>query len=449
MTMQVTRKLRLLFTLQNTIFILLFLALIGLTGYFAKAYHKEWDLTQTHRHTLSEASLKVLGQMTGPIEIVAYATPEDPQYGDIRKIIREFLGPYQKAKKDLNLRFVDPIEQPQAARAAGVQANGELVISFQGRTEHLTVFNEQAMTNALMRLARSTRQLILYSDGHGERKLDGIANHDLGDFGKQLAAKGFKIAPLNLAIAQEVPHNAKVVVLASPQVDFTPDEVKKLTDYVARGGNLLWLIDQEPLHGLAPLEEALGLVLSPGIVIDPAVTPPTAALATPPYGMNEITAGLDRNTLFPFARQIGANEGSGWSVIPLIEVAQRGWLETDDTQGPVSFDKARDVAGPITIGLALHRSVEDRDQRIVVVGSGHFLANAYLGNGGNLDLGINLVNWLAGDDHLIAIQPRPRIDASLELSKTAATLIALGFMIALPVAFIAVAVLLWWRRRKA
>jgi len=49
---------------------------------------------------------------------------------------------------------------------------------------------------------------VLYLDGHGERKLDGAANHDLGDFGAQLAKRGFNSAPLNLVLAQEVPHNA-------------------------------------------------------------------------------------------------------------------------------------------------------------------------------------------------------------------------------------------------
>jgi ABC-type uncharacterized transport system involved in gliding motility auxiliary subunit len=77
------------------------------------------------------------------------------------------------------------------------------------------------------------------------------------------------------------------------------------------------------------------------------------------------------------------------------------------------------------------------------------LPTHFFGNGGNLDLGVNIVNWLVGDDSLIAIQPRPSVDSSLELGQGAQYLILLGFMIVLPLAFIATGFYIWWRRRKA
>ena len=104
--------------------------------------------------------------------------------------------------------------------------------------------------------------------------------------------------------------------------------------------------------------------------------------------------------MFPFARQIGVNEGGGWRVTRLIEVAPRGWVEMGKLDGTIAFDKARDVPGPVNIAVALERNVNERAQRVVVVGNGHFLSNQFLGNGGNLDLGVNLINWLAGDDAL-------------------------------------------------
>ena len=54
--------------------------------------------------------------------------------------------------------------------------------------------------------------------------------------------------------------------------------------------------------------------------------------------------------------------------------------------------------------------MNDREQRIIVVGNGAFLANVYSGNGGNLDLGINMVNWLANEERLITVQPRAAKD---------------------------------------
>jgi hypothetical protein len=100
------------------------------------------------------------------------------------------------------------------------------------------------------------------------------------------------------------------------------------------------------------------------------------------------------------------------------------------------------------LAAALERTVDDRRQRVAVVGGGAFLSNAYIGLGGNLDFGINLVEWLKGDDYLIAIQPKATVDAALNLTKTAAAAISFGFLFGLPLTLFAVGGLIWWRRRK-
>lgn len=438
--------------LQSAIFLVLFLLAVGLLVTLSREYTAQWDITRNSRNSLSQASLDLLKSLPGPVTITAYATRQDPRLGDVRKIIREFIRLYSLAKPDLTLRFVDPAEQPQQTRAAGIQANGEMVVEYQGRSEHLTTLNEQMLSSLLTRLARSGTRMAFYLDGHGERKLDGMANHDLGDFGRKLEAKGFKTASLNLTLAQDVPDNASLLVIASPQVDLMPGEVEKLKKYLEKGGNLLWLIDQEPLHGLQPLAEKLELVLTPGTVVDPDAeqlnAAPTIALGAV-YGRHPATLGFNLVTAFPYARTVGFGEGKAWQATSLIEVAPRGWVETGKLDGTIAYDKNRDTPGPATIAIALERSVEDRNQRVIVVGNGGFLSNTYLGNGGNLDLGLNLFNWLAGDDSLITIPTKAAQDTSLNLSKNAAAVIAIGFLIILPLAFIAIGIGTWWRRRKA
>jgi hypothetical protein len=305
-----------------------------------------------------------------------------------------------------------------------------------------------------MRLARGAERLVLWLDGHGERKLDGNANHDLGEFGRQLLQKGFRVNSVNLALAQEVPANAALLLIASPQTDLLPAEVQKVERHLKSGGNLLWLLDAEPLRGLQPVAEMLGLVLTPGVVVDPVASQfraaPTFAIGSSgSYARHPITTTLQLNTVFPFARQIGAAESEEWRVTPLIEVAQRGWVEVGKLDDKVAFDRGRDFPGPVNIAAAFERSVGDRQQRVVVVGSGHFVSNTFLGNGGNLDLGINIINWLSGDDSLIAVQPRPAADSALDIDQTMLYLIALTFLVALPLLFILCGTVIWWRRRRA
>jgi ABC-type uncharacterized transport system involved in gliding motility auxiliary subunit len=452
--MEITPKRRWQLAAHDGLFAVLVIALAALLAWVAHEYRIEHDLTRTHRNTVSAPTLEVLKQLDGPVTVTAYAMANDARGDNVHRQIQQFLRPYQRAKPDSALTLVDPREQPKAASAAGVRSPVEMIVDYKGRTERLTEFNEHAFANALMRLARGSERLVMWLDGHGERRLTGAANHDLGEFGRQLQQKGFRTGSLNLGVAQEVPANAALLVIASPQVDLLPAEVEKVSRYLAGGGNLLWLIDPEPLKGLQPVAELLGLVLTPGTVIDPALAPksgpPVYALgAAAGYGRHPITATLNLNTLFPFARQVGAVESDTWRSVPLVQVAQRGWVEVGKLEGNVSFDKNRDFPGPVNIATAFERMVGDRQQRVVVVGNAGFLSNTFLGNGGNLDLGMNMINWLSGDDQLITIQPRPAPDSNLDLQPGMLYLIAFTLVLGLPLAFLVTGIVIWWRRRSA
>ena len=438
-------------SLRNLLFVLLLSCTAFGLGYFATRHHAQRDITHNASNSLEPASVDVLKQLSGPVNITVYATEQDARLGDIRKIIREFITLYQRYKTDINLVFIDPEKEADKARAARIQLNGEMVIEYAGRSEHLTQLNEPILTSTLLRLAHSREQTVMYLDGHGERKLDGIANYDLGAlFGAKLKQNGFRINSLNLALAQDVPGNASVLVITQPQLDLLPGEIDKLLRYVKRGGNLLWLVDAEPLHGLERLAEELDLLLPPGIVIDPAATemnaPVTWSLGAGYPPQHPITRNFNLITAFPSARPLAWNENPDWQHHILVEVAARGWVSRT---GKPKFDKAHDTPGPAVIALALQRSINDREQRVVVVGSGAFLANSFAGNGGNVDMGMNMVNWLSGEEHLITLQPRTAKDSNLTLGKTQLAIISISFLIGLPLLLSLTGGMMWWKRRRA
>lgn len=452
--MQINSRLKLQHAVQSGLFVLLLAVLVALAAYLAREYRVERDITRSARNTLSPATLGALKQLEGPVSITAYAVRQDSSGANIHKALEERLRPYQRAKADLALQFVDPREQPKLAAEAGLRAPNTLVIQYQRRSEQIALpeLNEQSFANALLRLARGANNLVLWLDGHGERKLDGMANHDLGGFGQRLREKGFNLSSINLAVAQEVPENAAMLVITQPQAELQPAETDKLLRFLDRGGNLLWLIDTEPLRGLQPLGEKLGLVLTPGTIVDPALAPrsgPPVFAVGASYARHPVVGALTFNTLFPHARQIGADDGAGWTVTPLIEVAPRGWVETGRLDAKPAFDKARDFPGPINVASAFERTVNDREQRVLVVGSGHFLSNTFLGNGGNLALGLGMLNWLAGEDAMVSIDPRPASDTRLEIDSTQLYLIAFAVLLVLPLAFAGAGTVVWWRRRNA
>ena len=84
----------------------------------------------------------------------------------------------------------------------------------------------------------------------------------------------------------------------------------------------------------------------------------------------------------------------------------------------------------------------------MVIGDGDFLSNAFLGNGGNLNLGLNIVNWLSQNDPFINIPAKTSPDRSLQLSPLASWAIGFGFLIVLPALLIGSGVVIWFQRRK-
>ncbi|MBI4808670.1 MAG: GldG family protein [Nitrosomonadales bacterium] len=436
--------------LKRTVALLLVLLAAGAVYQLAARYPAHRDVTQNALNSLEQGSVDALALLQEPVKITVYATEQDAQLGDIRKLIREFISLYQRYKPDISLTFVDPVKEPEAMRKAAIRGNGEMVVEYAGRSEHITTLNEETLSSALMRLAHTKEQLLMYLSGHGERRLDGSANHDLGEFGGRLQQLGYRIASLKLAIAQEVPDNASMLVLTHPQTEVMPGEVKKLLRYVDNGGNLLWLVDDEALHGMEPLAEKLGLTFLPGTVIDPAAqemnAPMNWSLGTG-YPPHAITRDFDLLTAFPDALALSIEAKGGWQKHMLVEGGQRGWVSENGASK--RFDKNRDIPGPFELAVTLQRNVNDREQRIVVVGNGNFLANTYSGNGGNLDLGINMVNWLANEEQLIIVQPHAAKDGAITLSKRQLTVISAVFLILLPLALVAAGFWSWRRRRNA
>jgi ABC-type uncharacterized transport system involved in gliding motility auxiliary subunit len=437
--------------LQGILFVTLFLTLAGMLAWLSTRYSVTADWTAGARNTLSPASTALLDRLQGPVRVTAYATEDE----SVRRSVNDMIERYRRNKKDIQLEFVNPDLEPETVRQLGISMNGEMMLEYQGRSDKLQDLSEQGITNALQRLARGAERWLVFLDGHGERKPFGAANHDLGQWAQQLEAKGFKARSLNLAETQQIPENTAALVVAGPQVNLLPGEVDIVKSYVAAGGNLLWLGDPGELHGLQPLADALGVSFLPGMIVDPAtrvlgIGDPRFALVVD-YAPHAVTRRFDNVTLFPQAAGLKAAAPEGWETDAILRTGERSWVETGKLDGTIQYDAGEDQPGPLDVGFALTRTVGEeaaKEQRVVVIGDGDFLSNAYLGNGGNLELGVNLITWLAHDDQFMDIPVKTAQDRTLQLSTLAQGVIGLGFLFVLPLLMAAGGVGIWWRRRK-
>ena len=447
--MKITARFRLQLLIQNGLFVALILGIATVLLIAAEKSNMRWDMTYSQRNTLSSETLDILQKIQGPISISAFVTTDAD--GDLRQPIIDFLTPYQLEKSDIQIRFIDPREDPFAAKQAGVSVNGELIISLGGRSDRLKSLNEQDLTNLLMRLMRTSQRSVTALTGHGEGDFARQGGKDLSDLAKKLSNKGFKLDVLNFASGDDIDPNESALIISAPTVALLPGEVKRVQRHLDNGLNMLWLVDHNSTGGLDQIADYLGIKLAEGIVIDPSARvqrlPASFALAQS-YGDHAITKPMNVNTVFPYSRGI-LDKGSGsFSFTPLVEVAPDGWIETEGVKN-ATYDEARDIKGPAIIAAALEREIGEKRQRVVVVGSGRAFSNEYLASLGNADLVSNIVNWISGDDSLISIEPKIRMDMTLNLPPIAVSLIVSGFLFVLPLGLLLAGVIIWWRRRQA
>lgn len=489
--MKVTRESRRQVRIQNAVFVVLFVGIIGLLAWLTHQYKLEADWTAGNRNTLTEATQKLLEGIQSPIRFTAFV--EDDQ--ELHQRIKARIDQYRRIKSDVSLEFVNPDLDPQRAREAGIARAGQILIQVGARSERVDDLREQTIATALQRLSRSGERYIAFLEGHDERDPSDGSNQGMRRLAEVLRRAGFNVQRLNLIRSPQIPDNTRVLVVASPTRDLLPGEVQVIRDYLAKGGNLLWLQDPGSLHGLEPLAEDLGLEFVPGTIVDanaelravlgiqhPAVIPVID------YRRHPVTEGLRTQTIFPLAWGVKTTGGEGqWTGQPLLVTLPRTWSETGSLDGEILYQPDEgDTIGPLNVGIALTRPVPEpedheaeaadqpeaqgaadqaeettsaeeseaqqdaprREQRVAVIGDSDFLSNAYVGAGANLDLGNNLFNWLSQDDQLIAIRPKSAPDTNLELSNTAIMVIGAGFLLALPLGLLVAGVGVWLRRRK-
>lgn len=451
--------------LQNLAFLCLFLAVTLLLGWLSTRYAREFDWTAGHRNTLSEASREVIDLLDAPVTITAYAREDKA----LRDRINEQLGRYQRYNKGLTYNFVNPDTQPTLVREQGISIDGELVIEYHGHTEKVQEANEFGITNALQRLLQGGERRLVFLEGHGERSPGNKGDADLGQFADELTRKGMTISTLNLAQTPAIPENTTILIMAGPRARLMPGEVQLIKDYLNKGGNLLWLHDHGDVHDLEPVLQLMGLAFLPGVVVDAStqlfgINDPTFVMVSE-YPSHPAMRGFSIMTLFPMATALEKTGKSDFQRTPLLSTLRHAWTETGSLKdNKLSFDAGKgERQGPLDIGYALNRTpapptapgnnaesvaTPPREQRVVVIGDGDFLANAYLGEGGNLNLGVNLVNWLTQNEQFINIPTQIITDRSLTLSPLASVLIAIIFLFLLPLSFFAAGAVIWFRRRK-
>jgi len=298
-----------------------------------------------------------------------------------------------------------------------------------------------------------------------------------------LARDNYKVETVVLAQQREVPADASVVVAAGPKTDYLPTEIDALRAYLQKGGKCLLMLDppeqadSPPLTNLFAFAREWGIDVGANIVVDVSgigsifgtdeYVPVAAG-----YPSHAITDRFKLLTAYPLARSVVPVPGgsSGRTAQAIVETSQKSWAETDMktmlSGGRIAMDAAKgDTQGPVAIASAVSATAteapappaEDKtseagdtrrpESRLVVVGDSDFPANYILGFQGNRDLFMNVVNWLAQQESLIAIRPREPDDRRVTMTSEQQWRILLLSLVVIPVVIFGTGFYTWWRRR--
>jgi ABC-type uncharacterized transport system involved in gliding motility auxiliary subunit len=441
------------------LYTLVVLAIIALANWFVSNHDKNWDLTPNKSYSLSPQTVKILKGLDRDVAIYVF-----DRKGSLREG-RDLLDNYSKASRRIELRYVDPDREPGLSREMGVRTYGTVIVaSGERHYEAQGGVTEEAVTNALIRLLKG-QKTVYFVQGHGERDLENTERTGYDRVKKQLENENYVVKTVVLLQKMEIPTDCSLLVIAGPQHDYLPQEVDTIRKYVDNGGRLLLMMDAgRELPSLARLIEDWNVTPQNDLAIDQ--NPVAQIFGTGPemplivkYGNSPIVQPLSRMaTLFPFTRSfsISKESKSGVTGDSLCETSPEsfGVVGFNPKMTQVSYRPGKDVKGPLTVAVAGSitpkeiNSTEKRPEgRFVVLGTSALPSNVYLGFQANRDFFMNSLNWLAAEEDLISIRPKPTEAQHLNLTTAQMGRILYLGVIGLPLLIIVVGTLVWWSRR--
>ena len=440
-------------------------------------YQASKDMTANHQFTLSAPTLKILSQIKEPVQILAFMQPGSQLQGQIDQLLQE----YKVASHgEITYQDIDPAAHPTQAQQNNVIEYNTVVVKAGKGSASATpadfsnydssgnqVFTgEAAITNAIVRAANPNPLKLYFLDGEGEQSL----GNTYSEIGQYLAAQGYSTASINLLTTTAVPSDASAVVIAGPQHDLAQTEISQLQAYVKAGGHMMVLLNPLPSGPLPNLDAMLaswGVTPGQDVVVDPTAgrhytTDPSVLV--PQYGSDPITDPMNlanEAAVVPASLSLTVAKNAEFQATPLMQTDAAAYGHTDLQGQSTAFDPAKDIKGPLTLGVMLTSAAQTGGAtasastapatagfKAVVFGSSTFAQNQIVDiTQGNQDLFLNSVGWLTGRSQGMEIRPTNQANNQIFLSGAATRGLFYGFVIILPLLALIVGGAIWNMRR--
>jgi ABC-2 type transport system permease protein len=325
---------------------------------------------------------------------------------------------------------------------------------------------ETEITAALKRLI-VTPPRIAFLTGNNQRSMDKAGDRDYKmaarevTFRYSLINQGFDVNDLSVA-GSSIPKDITAVVIADPKTPFNPDELDKLNQYLAGGGNMLVAGEPGKQDILNPFLRSFGVQMTAGTMMQESKDfAPDFVRATFSPGAGACAAAYE--TLRKDHLSVAMSGTAGLTYDGNTTYAMRPILVTDDRNtwnrpGGAGPDTGKLVYTPLlgddkrqaTLALALTRKVGAKQQKIMVIGDADFMSNAELARRNvktaNFPFIVELFKWFSdGEFPIDTKRPEPP-DYKLLINRDGIHLLKIALLGVIPAILLIVASILLIRR---
>ena len=420
---------------------------------------KLFDLTNSGIYNITDTSMKIINAMSEDVKVMVLA---DRLNVDSR--ISRYLDKYTGLSDHLILEYIDPTVFPAVLNQYGAQA-GDVVVRCEA-TDRQHIFNlEEVVGYDEMTyyyygtknetdfdaegLLTAAVDGVLNTAGHKVYTLHGHSEIVMFEAVEKLLEKShIEVDYLNLMTDGEIPADCEMLIITAPLKDLADDELAKLREYLAAGGQIIYSMDgsETSLPNLEALCAEYGIQLQPGYAMDSGAYYQNNPFLTFP----KFITGTDATGVIASNQMLMMYMSRGLTLVdPAREsITVKSFLDTTE-QGYLLVDNTPMNPGKYSIGAVATEMVGDKKARLVVFGSRSAqdteLTSAF-GNLDNLDFFVTTV--AAGFDDVSPISiPAVSLGEPHNTIMRGGTL-SLLIVAVLPAVVLLVGFLHWLRRRR-
>lgn len=481
--------------------IFLCITLVLGVNYLGMTFYLREDFTLGNLYSVTPETRDYISKLDRDIQVyVTYGGDTDTQelkqfMADVRGLLREYeynANRFSRAK--ITTRYIDVFQQRREADALGRQfgvQQSHLVIFSSGDRNRIIRPNElyetrgrsrvgfrgeQVFTTALLQVTSDHKPTVYFLNGHGEMRPDDVEPlRGVSAFAQALLERNYSVYSLNINDVEQLPAEADLVVVLSPQVPYDRASQEKLRRYLQpvsprvssdsevrerSPGKLLLALDPARPHGLDDLLLDWGILVDDVVVVDPTSQTTGGDLLISRFANHPITSLLVENSIparLGWSRVVREDMGRDLSLpieqTPFLFTSDNSWGERDyDQRGEPVFNDDKDIQGPLSVAMLAERSLQQfgiqLGPRLIVYGSADFLSNQQLGFVGNLPLALNSVRWLLDEEPQVQAPLRPINSIQILLSAEQVGNLRLIMILGVPGIFALISIAVYFFRKR-